>query len=201
MEVNREDEWAESGTGAVAHSYKDGNSTAVFRAAIQSNIEQDLASALKRLQKLVALDQRGQMQELRSPEGAGIMCWFAAAHPDLFLDSTNHSFVVPPYVLRWGVCGRAKFNGFDLVQFDTSVVQNGRDFTGAVTELRLRLGALRWPFDECMSEAKYFRYVELTGRVFVRPEDDVSAGRRELGSSYRDWGFELVAETTKTLHR
>ncbi|KAG5187633.1 hypothetical protein JKP88DRAFT_353673 [Tribonema minus] len=130
-----------------------------------SNIEQDLASALKRLQKLVALDQRGQMQELRSPEGAGIMCWFAAAHPDLFLDPTNHSFVVPPYVLRWGVCGRAKFNGLDLVQFDTSVVQNGRDFIGTVTELRLRLGALRWLFDACVSNAKYFRLVETDADV------------------------------------
>ncbi|KAG5179722.1 hypothetical protein JKP88DRAFT_241715 [Tribonema minus] len=155
-----------------------------------STSDPNLADALARLCRLEALDEQGQLQELRSDKGAGIMCWFATAHPNLYLDETNKVFTAPPFMLKWGLCGKAEFNGCYSARFDTAVVQHRRDFEGAVAELRLRLGALSWLF-ECMPDATYFYSVTLMGRVFVGHKNDVSEGRRELAWSLSDWGFEL----------
>eukprot|EP00611_Tribonema_gayanum_P019541 TRINITY_DN3404_c0_g1_i1.p1 TRINITY_DN3404_c0_g1~~TRINITY_DN3404_c0_g1_i1.p1 ORF type:complete len:199 (+),score=22.29 TRINITY_DN3404_c0_g1_i1:654-1250(+) len=156
-----------------------------------STSDANLAKALERLSRFEALDEPAQLEDLRSAKGAGIMCWYAAAHADLYLNENNKVFIVPPFMLKWELCGNSKFNGVFSARFDTAVVQRGRDFEGAVTELRLRLGALNWLFNSCLPDAMYFYSVTQMGRVFVSHEDDISEGRRELAWSLEDWGIEL----------
>eukprot|EP00611_Tribonema_gayanum_P012232 TRINITY_DN22865_c0_g1_i1.p1 TRINITY_DN22865_c0_g1~~TRINITY_DN22865_c0_g1_i1.p1 ORF type:complete len:232 (-),score=15.42 TRINITY_DN22865_c0_g1_i1:481-1176(-) len=78
-----------------------------------STSEQYLARALERLLNLVVLDQQGQVQELRSDSGVGIMCWYAAAHPQLYLDAANEDFLVPPISLLWMLPGSVTFTLYD----------------------------------------------------------------------------------------
>ncbi|KAG5181926.1 hypothetical protein JKP88DRAFT_245852 [Tribonema minus] len=87
----------------------------------------------------------------------------------------------------------------NLVDDPEDPLQNGSNFTGAVTELRLRMGAIKWLFDNCVSEADLFAWVTLVGRVFVRPEDNISSGYPELSSTCAEWGFELVVESKALL--
>ncbi|KAG5181530.1 hypothetical protein JKP88DRAFT_246278 [Tribonema minus] len=157
-------------------------------------------------------------QELRSADGAGIMCWYAAAHPALYLDDAaapcDDAPLAPPTALRWYMRGRADLaRDGSAARFDAAVIQDGRRYDAAVQELGLRLGALKWLFAACVRPAaaaaspggggaarrqrrQQQQQVQLTGRVFMSERfvgrmhelDMAQAARQRDGQPYR-WGF------------
>ena len=132
------------------------------------------------------------LQELLGCEGAGLMCVFAAAHPQRFLQKQPDRMYLPSEVMELDLRGRlhvAKKGGF--ADIDMGEIKSSVDYAKAVERLGLRLGVLRWLVCACCGVAD--AQVKLVGRLFV-PE-------YTLGSQYVDdqqqdmalhvWGYSL----------
>jgi hypothetical protein len=91
---------------------------------------------------------RPGLQELLSPDGPGIMCAVAAAFPDNFLTTAleAEAWQLPPGELLYHLAGSVVIEeGCSKATIDVGEVRlDDGELAGAVPELGVRLGVLRW---------------------------------------------------------
>jgi len=126
------------------------------------------------------------------------MCLIAAAHPTLYLELTNRSYIVPPEVLEFDMRGRVDLpETGQYLHVDIGEVKRGLDYRKAIEQLGIRLGALAWFASACFVPGAHEGppNVRLVGRFFVREaglvgdDDGIHQFQRDVA---RDrWGFSL----------
>lgn len=127
------------------------------------------------------------------------MCLLAAAHPSLYLDENNKSFIMPHEKLEFDLRGRidvAETGHF--VYIDTGEVKTALAYKKAIEQLGLRLGALKWLITTCVPNP--MPDVRLVGRLFVSEASLQQGDRDNIDFTQRmlavdKWGYSLYLHT------
>ena len=98
--------------------------------------------------------------------GSRVMCAFAAAHPDCYLQKQPVRLYVPSEVMELDLRGRMQVakNG-RFAYTDSGEITSSVDYAKAVEQSGLRLGVLRWLVCACCGVAE--AEVKLVGRLFI----------------------------------
>ena len=132
------------------------------------------------------------LQELLGCQGAGLMCVFAAAHPERYLQKHPVRLYVPSEVMEVDLRGRMQVvkNG-KYAYIDIGEINSVVDPAKAVEQLGLRLGVLRWLVCACGGVAE--ADIGLVGRLFV-PKHTLGSTfveEQQGDKALREWGFSL----------
>ena len=140
----------------------------------------------------------GKLQALQRCDSAGIMCLIAAAHPTLYLEVRNTSYIVPSEVLEFDMRGRVDLpEKGEYLYVDIGEVKRGLDYGKAIEQLGIRVGALAWFAAACVFPGAHEGPpdVRLVGRFFVReaglPGNDGGIDQFQRDVARDRWGFSL----------
>lgn len=127
------------------------------------------------------------------------MCLIAAAHPKLYLEGNNTSFIIPPEVLEFDMRGRVDMpETGEYLYVDVGEVKRTLDYRKAIEQLGLRVGALGWFITACVPRERP-PDVRLVGRLFVHeaglPIGDDGADKYQRDIARDRWGFSLYRHT------
>ena len=130
---------------------------------------------------------------LQEPDSAGIPCLLAASSPSFYLDESSE-LRLPPSCLEFDLHVEVRQNdgsqGDSCVSIDVGEVKSSFELGTAITQLGVRLNALKWCVRVCMDVPE--EHLQLKGRLFLPHTGQLDGGdKKQAARLAREWGFLL----------